>query len=221
MLLHGGFWRAQYDLSLGAPLARDLAGRGYAVWNLEYRRVGNGGGWPGTFIDVAAGIDHLAALRVDTSRLVAIGHSAGGHLAVWAAGRQRLQPGEPGAAPVVHVAGVVSQAGVLDLVTAARTGVGRTAVVDLLGAAASAEPQRWRVADPMAHLPIPAPVVCVHAPDDQDVPIAQSRAYVAAATAAGGTSRLIVASGDHYTLIDPRSPDWLIVVDVLAELAGG
>lgn len=96
VLLHGGFWRARYSVSLGWPLAVDLAGRGYAVWNLEYRRVGKGGGWPATFADVAAGIDLLATLPVDTSRLVAIGHSAGGHLATWAAGRAGLPPGAPG-----------------------------------------------------------------------------------------------------------------------------
>lgn len=97
VLVHGGFWRARYDLSLGRPLAADLVRRGYAVWNLEYRRAGAGGGWPATFEDIAAGIDHLADLPVGTSRVVAIGHSAGGHLAAWAAGRAGLPPGAPGA----------------------------------------------------------------------------------------------------------------------------
>ena len=86
VVIHGGFWRARYDLSLARPLAADLAQRGYAVWNLEYRRPGGGGGWPATFEDVAAGIDLLAGLPVDTSTVVAIGHSAGGQLAAWAAG---------------------------------------------------------------------------------------------------------------------------------------
>ena len=90
VIVHGGFWRARYDLSLGRPLAADLARRGYAIWNLEYRRAGAGGGWPGTFEDVAAGIDLLADLPVDTSAVVAVGHSAGGQLAAWAAGRDRL-----------------------------------------------------------------------------------------------------------------------------------
>ena len=97
VVLHGGFWQAAYDLSLGRPLAADLAARGYAAWNLEYRRVGGGGGWPATFEDVAAGIDLLAALPVETSRVVAVGHSAGGHLGVWAAGRAGLPDGAPGA----------------------------------------------------------------------------------------------------------------------------
>src|ERR1700722_18532922 len=97
VVIHGGFWRARYDLSLGRPLAADLAARGYAAWSLEYRRVLGGGGWPGTFEDVAAGIDLLATLPVDTSRVVAVGHSAGGHLSAWAAGREKLPRGAPGA----------------------------------------------------------------------------------------------------------------------------
>ncbi len=97
VVIHGGFWRARYDLSLGRPLAADLAARGYAAWNLEYRRALAGGGWPGTFEDVAAGIDLLATLPVDAARVVAVGHSAGGHLAAWAAGRVKLPPGAPGA----------------------------------------------------------------------------------------------------------------------------
>src|SRR5579859_5548688 len=118
VIIHGGFWRARYDLSLGRPLAADLTARGYATWNLEYRRVAAGGGWPATFGDVAAGIDLLATLPVDTSRVVAVGHSAGGHLATWAAGRAKLPPGMPGAPGTagrafVAVTGVVSQAGVL------------------------------------------------------------------------------------------------------------
>ena len=115
VVIHGGFWRARYDLSLGRPLASDLARRGYAVWNLEYRRPGGGGGWPATFEDVAAGIDLVADLPVDTSSVVAIGHSAGGQLAAWAAGRGGLPHHAPGTGPRVVVTAVVSQAGVLAL----------------------------------------------------------------------------------------------------------
>src|ERR1700677_3928295 len=136
VLLHGGFWRAQHGLSRLRPLAADLAARGYTAWNLEYRRALAGGGWPGTFADIAAGIDLLADLptdtsgtgrpRVDTSRVVAIGHSAGGHLAAWAAGREKLPTDAPGAAPRVTLRGMISQAGVLALTDCAREGVGGT-----------------------------------------------------------------------------------------------
>ncbi len=122
VVIHGGFWRAQYDLSLGRPLAASLAEEGWTAWNLEYRRVGNGGGWPQTPDDVSAGIDKLAEVDgLDLSRVVTLGHSAGGHLAVWAAGRQRLQPWTDAKVPVTAA---VSQAGVLDLAGAASLGAG-------------------------------------------------------------------------------------------------
>src|ERR1700677_2730864 len=127
VVVHGGFWRARYDLSLGRPLAADLAQRGYAVWNLEYRRAGGGGGGAATVEGIAAGIDLLAELPVATTRVAAIGHSAGGHLAAWAAGRAGLPPGAPGARPLVAVSAVIAQAGVLALADCAREGVGGTA----------------------------------------------------------------------------------------------
>lgn len=215
VIIHGGFWRARYDLSLGRPLAADLVRRGYTVWNLEYRRVGLGGGWPATFLDVAAGIDKLAELDVDTSRVVAIGHSAGGHLATWAAGRSA---DSPGGSPRVVVSGVVSQAGVLSLVDCAQDGVGGTAAPDLMGGSPAQLPREYRAADPMAAVPLRVPVLCVHSRADTNVPFAQSVAYVEAATRAGARATLHESSGDHYTLIDPDSPDWRIVVDALPDL---
>lgn len=220
VLLHGGFWRARYDCSLGDPLAADLAQRGYAAWNLEYRRVGADGGWPATLEDVAAGIDALADLPVDTARVVAIGHSAGGQLAVWAAGRGALPTEAPGSQPRVPVSAAIAQAGVLDLERAARTGVGATAVADLLGGTPEEVPERYAVADPMRQLPVPVPVVCVHARADEQVPIALSESYVVAAVAAGGEAGFVEASGDHFTLIDPAHPDWRRCVEALDALAG-
>jgi acetyl esterase/lipase len=209
VVVHGGFWRARYDASLGDPLARDLAARGWTAWNIEYRRVGNGGGWPTTFDDVAAAVDLLASLDVDTSRVVAVGHSAGGHLATWLAGRPDAR---------VPVTGVVAQAGVLDLRAAARERLGNGAVEDFMGGTPDELPDRYAAADPMRQLPIDAPVVCVHAPADDEVPITQSEAYVAAATAAGTDARLVRATGDHYTLIDPSSADWHLAVAAIEEL---
>lgn len=209
MIIHGGFWRARYDASLGRPLARDLAVRGYVVWNLEYRRVGNGGGWTRTLDDMAAGLDHLATLDVDSSPVVAIGHSAGGQLATWAAGR---------AGPGIALTGVVSQAGVLDLATAARERVGQTAVLDLLGGSPDEVPERYAAADPIIQVPLAVPVLCLHSRADDEVPFAQSTAYVDAATAAGADARLVETNGDHYTLIDPSTPDWTLVLDALNSL---
>ena len=221
VIVHGGFWRSQYGLNLGRPLARDLVGRGYVVWNLEYRRVGNGGGWPATFDDIAEGIDHLATLDVDTSKVVVVGHSAGGQLAVWAAGRSTLPAGAPGASPVVRVTGAVSQAGVLDLAVAQDTGVGDGAEGDLLGGSPAEVPDRYRLADPIQRLPLAVPVLCVHARGDENVPFAQSTAYVAAATAAGDAAVLRQVPGDHFTLIDPKTPAWAAVRDALPALLDG
>jgi acetyl esterase/lipase len=221
VVIHGGFWRARYDASLGRPLARDLAARGWVTWNIEYRRVARGGGWPGTLEDVSAAIDLLATLGVDQSRTVAIGHSAGGHLAAWAASRPNLADGTPGADPAVRLSGVVTQAGVLDLVTAAQTGVGGRAVPDLLGGMPGEVPQRYAVADPLTLAPAPAAVVCLHSRRDEAVPFAQSEAYVAAAHRAGARARLVETKGDHMALVDPGSPEWATVVELLPELLGG
>jgi acetyl esterase/lipase len=230
VIIHGGFWRARYDLSLGRPLAADLAARGYRAWNLEYRRALAGGGWPGTFADIAAGIDLLADLpadtsgtgspRVDTSRVVAIGHSAGGHLAAWAAGREKLPADTPGAAPRVPLRGVISQAGVLALADCAREGVGGTAPFDLMGGGPDELPSEYLLADPIAAVPMSATILCQHARADSEVPFSYSERYVAAAVAAGGQARLHETHGDHFTLIDPASDDWSVAVDALPGLLG-
>lgn len=220
VIIHGGFWRARYDLSLGRPLAADLAARGYAAWNLEYRRSLAGGGWPGTFADVAAGIDLLADLPVDTSRVAAIGHSAGGHLAVWAAGREKLPATAPGGTPAVALRGVISQAGVLALADCAREGVGGAAAADLMGGSPDDLPSEYRLADPLCAVPVAAAVLCLHSRADDEVPFDISGRYVTAATTAGGDARLHETHGDHYTLIDPASDDWSIAVDALPRLLG-
>lgn len=221
VIIHGGFWRAQFDLSLGRPLAADLAARGYAAWNLEYRRVPAGGGWPETFTDVADGIDLLATLPVDTSRVVVVGHSAGGHLATWTAGRAKLPPGTPGSSdggPFVPVTGVVSQAGVLAFANCARDRTGDTAALDLMGGGPDDLPGEYLLADPLAAVPVPATVLCLHSRADNWVPFAYSKRYVAAAAAAGGHAELIETHGDHFTLIDPASPDWGVVISELPSL---
>ena len=221
VIIHGGFWKAQYDLDLGRPLATDLVARGYRVWNLEYRRVGNGGGWPATFDDVAAGVDALADLDMDTSSVVAIGHSAGGHLAVWAAGRRKLPHGVPGSRPLVDVTAVVSQAGVLALRSCAAQALGGDAARMMMGGMPEDLPDEYRIADPLSGVPIPAPVICVHSRADDVVPFGQSVEYVTAATAAGGTARLDEVVGDHFTVIDPSSAAWQLTVAALPALLSG
>ncbi|MDQ1743347.1 MAG: hypothetical protein QOE23_1686 [Pseudonocardiales bacterium] len=227
VVIHGGFWKARYAADWGAPLAADLAARGWAAWNLEYRRVGNGGGWPATLDDVAAGIDLLAelatanpGLQLDCDRVVAIGHSAGGQLATWAAGRPGLPPGAPGADLRVRLTGVISQAGVLNLVQAAADELGTGAAARFLGGLPDQVPERYRLASPRQWLPLPVPVRCLHARDDDTVPFAQSADYVRAARAAGADADLLEVPGGHFGLVDPTSPAWLAVLDQLPGLLG-
>lgn len=220
VIIHGGYWRSTYGAELGEPLARDLVQRGYACWNLEYRRVGNGGGWPATFDDVAAGIDLLATAAeehgFDTSTTAALGHSAGGHLAVWAAGRATLPAGAPGSGtPRVALRAVVSQSGVLDLADAQRLGLSNGAVENLLGANPDDDPERYRLADPMAAVPLGIPVYALHGEDDITVPLSQSASYVEAARLAGAEATLTIIPGDHFAMIEPGTRAWERVVGIL------
>lgn len=216
VVIHGGFWRARYTLELGRHLAADLVRHGWAAWNLEYRTVGSDGGWPATFADVAAGIDLLAdVFAADGRPVVAVGHSAGGQLAVWAASRPRLPAGAPGAQPRLRLTGAVAQAGVVALARAARERVGDGAVLDLMGGAPDECAAAYAVTDPTALAPAAVPVLCVHSRGDEDVPYSQSETYVAAATAAGGRAALREVPGEHMALIDPASEGWRVVVRAL------
>lgn len=220
VIIHGGFWRSRYTSDLGVPLAEDLTARGYACWNLEYRRVGNGGGWPGTFQDIADAIDLLGSAAgehaLDTGTTTALGHSAGGHLAVWAAGRAALPPGAPGAGtPAVPITGVVSQSGVLNLQRAHEERLGDGAVQDLLG---KPRLDRYRLADPMSAIPLPVPVRALHGVEDRTVPLAQSESYVEAAVEAGAEAELEVIPGDHFALITPGTDAWERVVRAVERL---
>jgi len=219
VVIHGGFWQSTYGLDLGAPTSADLARRGWAAWNIEYRRLGDSGGWPNTFTDVAAAVDHLRHLEgVDLGRVVTLGHSAGGQLAVWAASRRGASL--PGGVPRVRVGAAVSQAGVLALTEAARTGLGGTAVPGLVGGMPDRVPGRYAAADPVERVPLGVPVRCVHGTADDTVPLSQSQAYVDAARAAGDDARLVRVPGDHFALIDPGTPAWRRTVEVLAALTG-
>lgn len=204
VVIHGGFWKSLYDLSLGRPLAASLATHGWAAYNIEYRRVGNGGGWPNTFDDVSAAVDALAGVDgLDTSTVVTLGHSAGGHLALLAAGRM---------APTIPVTAAISQAGVLDLTAASEENLGSSAVKAFMGGDAFAQ------ADPMTQIPLSVPVRCIHGVDDDIVPISQSIGYVERAKQAGGDAELIRVEGDHFVVINPSSQAWVRTLKVLEAL---
>ena len=221
VLFHGGWWGPRFGADSLDGVAADLAGRGWVAWNVEYRRLGLGGGYPSTLADAAAAIDHLTTLAaVDTGRVIAVGHSAGGHLAAWAAGRARLPAGAPGGRPAVQVAGVMSLAGVLDLGAAARDKIGNGAAIELMGGDPDELPERYAVADPLSQVPIPAVVRCVHARADDRVPFAESVTYVAAARAAGQDAQLLEVDGGHFSVADTAAPTWLTVVNELQDLFG-
>ena len=195
------------------PLVPSLLDDGHLVVNLEYRRVGGGGGWPTTLTDVALGWDAVAGLPgVDPARVAVVGHSAGGHLATWLAARHRLPSDAPGAGPAVRPCHVVAQAPVVVLCDAVADGLGDGAVGDLLGSddpeRRRVDPERLRVADPAAWLPLGVPVTLLHAPGDEDVPLRQSERWVALAAAAGDEAALHTAPGDHYSVIDPGHVLW-------------
>ncbi len=206
VVLHGGYWQAPYTKLIMRPMCVDLARRGYAAYNVEYRRLGrDGGGWPQTFDDVADAIDLLADLDVrtlDLARVTLIGHSAGGQLALWAGGRSQLPANAPGANPRVLATRVLAQAAVCDLVHA-----GRVATA-LLGGSPAEVPERWAQADPMQRIPLPVPVALVHGVIDSTVAVERSREYAAAADAAGAPVTLIETPGGHRDPIDPARPSW-------------
>jgi acetyl esterase/lipase len=222
-LIHGGFWQQGYDLSLMDDLVRDLVARGWAVLNIEYRRVGeDGGGWPGTFEDVGAAIDLIATTDgtlLDPERVVTVGHSAGGHLALWAAARAGLPAGAPGAEPAVQPAGAIGQAPVADLVACAEADLGVGACQQLLGGSPAEVPERYNLGSPASRLPIGVPQVLIHGTVDDRVPVDQSRGYTAAADAAGDDVTLVEIDGaDHFTHLNPISASWLAAIDALHTL---
>ena len=206
VVLHGGYWQPPYTRLVMRPLCLDLVRRGYAAYNVEYRRLGrDGGGWPQTFQDVAAAIDHLAGLddpALDLERVTLLGHSAGGQLALWAAGRAWLPPGAVGSAPLVRPVGVAALAAVSDLEAAGKP------ARELLGGGFTAVPGRWAQADPMRRLPLEVPVGMVHGVDDETVSVERSREYAAAARAAGGVVSLTESPGGHRDPINPSSRAW-------------
>jgi acetyl esterase/lipase len=213
IFIHGGFWRAAYDRSHVGPLAVDLARRGHPVAAIEYRRVGqDGGGWPGTFADVAAAVARVPGLvaeatAIDLGRPVVAGHSAGGHLALWAAAR------EPRA-----ISAVVALAPVADLALAYRLGLGDGAVAALLGGGPTEVPDRYAYGEPGRPT---VPTAIVHGSADDVVPVAVSRAYVARANLERHAdsyceATLVELAGvEHYGVIDPRSPAWSTVLAAL------
>ena len=210
IVIHGGFWRAAFDLEHSGHMCAALTKAGLATWSLEYRRIGNpGGGWPGTCEDVLRGAAHLWALAVtyplNAARVVAIGHSAGGHLALWLAAQKKPR-----------LRGVVSLAGVADLRRAYELKLSNTVVGEFMGGPPD---DAYKQASPIERVPLGLPTRVIHGDRDDIVPIEISQRFVDAAVAAGDDSKLIALPGaDHFPVIDPRSPEWAVVETTVLEL---
>ena len=214
VLVHGGYWRRGFDRHLQDAVAMALVDRDFAVWNIDYRS--SAAPWPATLTDAAAALDHVATCpRIDASRVAVVGHSAGGHLALWLASRGRLPAGAVGAGPAVRPVLAVGQAPVADLVEGAVQRLGQGAVQALLGGLPDRVPDRYAIASPQALLPLPGVrLVLVHGDLDPTVPVSQSQAY---AESAGAELHVLPGVG-HFEHLDPGSRALTPVFAALATL---
>ncbi len=223
-LIHGGCWQAEYGLEALGQLAQAIAAHNAAVWNIEYRRLGDGGGWPHTFLDVGAALDFLRTLaepfNLDLQHVVTAGHSAGGHLALWLAARARLSAHSPIAAPdPLRVAAVVSIAGIPDLVAAAHRRVCDDAISALMQGAPDAAADRYGHASPAALTPLGVPHVHVHGRRDAIVPVDLIEAYVKAADHAGDCAKLLLIENcGHFEPVDARTEAGRQVIESVVRL---
>jgi acetyl esterase/lipase len=229
VFIHGGCWRSQYNLKHVAPAAAALVREGFAAWAIEYRRVGDpGGGWPGTFDDISYAVDHVRALalqypRIDTTRVILMGHSAGGQLALWAASRKQNETTGVfrSSKPPLPLAGVVALAAITDLAEyGAAPGGCNGAVTPLMGGAATAVPDRYRAVSPIERAPIGQRMVLVHGDADPIVPAAQSRKLATRERAAGGSPEVTIIPGaGHFDLVAPQSDAWPAVLRAVRSLS--
>ncbi len=222
IVVHGGFWQSQDDLGLMLPLCEALTREGLATWNVEYRRVGDpGGGWPGTFLDVGAAADHLRTIApqkgLELRRIVSLGHSAGGQLALWLAGRRWIHDGELHTPKPLKLRGAIALAGIVDLRRA--YDLGMTPVGQLMGGSPRDVPARYDAGDPAALIPLGVPQVLVHGSADTVVPQSLSAGYEREAKSRGDEARLVELPGTgHFELIDPSTPAWATARDSLRPL---
>lgn len=232
LFLHGGFWQAAYDRTHTATLAAALAREGFVACTPEYGRIGQPtGGWPGTFDDVALAFDRLpgllaeaagrrAAVRMDPGRVVLAGHSAGGHLALWGAGRHRIPPGSPWHLPAPTCLGVVALAPISDLAECQALGLDNDAAGRLIGGSPGRYPERYARTDPAQLIPLGRPVQIVHGTVDDRVPFEMSQEYMARAQAVGDEVVLSKLPGrGHFELIDPLSCAWPTVLNAFRAVA--
>lgn len=221
VLIHGGGWRSEIGADVFTPIAKDLAERGAAVYNIEYRRLGRGGGWPTTFHDVARALDYIVELdagypQITTDDELVVGHSAGGQLATWAGTRHKLDDDEVGSRPAFRPTRVVSVAGPLDMRQTAEDG--NNHIVGALGGPPEQYPARWDSVDPIRNIDPSIPVAAVHGTADRVVRPHNSTRYIDVLNKQGGSGRLILLDGqDHTAPVQPGSDAYHQVIDLIIE----
>lgn len=224
LMVHGGCWQTEIaDRTIMNWIADDLRRRGIAVWNIDYRGVDRpGGGYPGTFLDTAAAADalrdHAPQYRLDLTRLVAIGHSAGGHLALWLAGRNRLPEGSPlRTGRPIHLARVISLGGLPDLEAAARppgSGCGTEVIARIAGATSPARPNRYADTSVPRLAPLGVAQVLINGRQDRIIPTAYAEGYARPMRAAGDDVRVrMLDRTGHVELVAPETAAWAAAVE--------
>lgn len=222
IFIHGGCWRAEYGLRPASALCRDLTATGYAVWNIEYRRIGSGGGWITTFSDVASAVDLIREVApqhdLDLSTVTVMGHSAGGHLALWVAGRRNLL--ENSALYVenpLDVHKVISLAGVSNLTRAVEQGLCGDAPAELMGGAPAELPERYAQASPDALLPLRVPHTHIIGEQDDTISIRHVQEFVADSRQAGDTQVELILLPDvgHFEIVAVKDGAWQVVKEAL------
>lgn len=231
VFLHGGWWKSAYDLLYAGHLASALRNTGVAVWSIEYRRLGDGGGWPTTFTDVAAGYDFTEKLAksypLDLDRVFAAGHSAGGHLAFWLAGRHHILAGSPIADPQprIPLRGVIALAGAVDLqLTIDLSGHltfahDRQEVTAFMGATPQEQPERYLAGDPGHLLPLSIPQLLIQGTDDDQIPPTLPQQWAEKARRQGDQVTVTLIQGaDHFDIVDSESKAWPTVQSAIRKL---
>lgn len=223
VLIHGGAWRMPLGAEIFNDLAEDIAARGMAVYNVEYRRVGAGGGWPATFHDVARALDHVTELNREHPEFtvddeLVVGHSAGAQLATWAGTRHKRADDEVGSKPAFRPKRAISLAGPLDMPQAVKDGDDR--IVAALGGTPEEQPDRYKMVDPIQNLDPEIPVAAVHGTADRVVFPHNSTRYVSALNAHGGHGRLLIFDGeDHGSIVKRGTDPYNQILDLVSEFA--
>ena len=225
VLIHGGCWRSQYDLTLMDPLAEALYREGIATWNMEYRRTEDpGGGWPGTFLDVANGFKYLDTLAseypIDLSKILVMGHSAGGHLALWLGAQNRLPKiSEIKVAGLPLITGIISLAGIINLNTyLAPDGCGGN-VINLIGGHPGKYASRYKEGTPANFLPLDIPQILIHGEYDDIVPLSHVQTYYDLSKASKDDIHLyLIPNASHRDVIDPASMVWPSILKAIQQL---